>query len=694
MFTSDVRLVLAIVATLLHGAPAMAVMPAGNDPHSTPASSSRHISEAQLLPDATRLLGLFRNRQFAVLETTLNDRQSAYERDTSREEALRLAFATFFLADPDAEPLFEDWMQRFPASYAAHLASGIYYYAIATTWRGDKYANKTHRARTERMRQFMEKAEERFRQSLQQVDKPILSLTYLIYIAKYTGSRQQARFWLDQAVALDPHCEYPRMAYMGALEPRWGGSHSAMRSFAEETAAIGKHPKLSRIVRILNGQVFWDQGYSRFLRGDYVEALRLFEQAIAESDWSYFLATRGRLYQRVGQTELALADLSAALTRNPHSADAYLWRALALLDKRRTDEAITDLQSAALRGNTYAMTRLGHLYADGEHGVPVQIEEALRWWGKAAHFWDENALFALGKTYERGLGVRMDHAKAVKYYRIAADQGHGAAQNDLGLMLWYGRGTEADQKEAVRLWLLAAKRGIWQARHNLNFFLDPVEWTKIAVTHPRALFTKQTLLLAAITAGVLFTAIVVIVLRRKHAVPVTGDMIHLPGLGDLGPKARPDMTSLVPGKTYRAGMARQRVAGFIATVLFLACATLAWRSGETDMAPWFLFFVALGLYAFLTTSEITLDSDKISLRSVIGHYRIRWAEVLYVETGVSGTLVLHGIDKRLVLPAPAKWSGPEKSVMLTVLFAELSRRGLRVTPGIMADFKTNKNTRA
>ena len=46
--------------------------------------------------------------------------------------------------------------------------------------------------------------------------------------------------------------------------------------------------------------------------------------------------------------------------------------------------------------------------------------------------------FNLGLSYARGTGVEQDWAKAVRFYRLAADQGHAAAQFTLGFC--YSRG--------------------------------------------------------------------------------------------------------------------------------------------------------------------------------------------------------------------------------------------------------------
>jgi len=50
-------------------------------------------------------------------------------------------------------------------------------------------------------------------------------------------------------------------------------------------------------------------------------------------------------------------------------------------------------------------------------------------------------------------------ALAIKYYRLAADQGHAWGQNNLGNCYYYGNGVGKNEKEAARLLRLSAAQG-------------------------------------------------------------------------------------------------------------------------------------------------------------------------------------------------------------------------------------------
>ena len=50
--------------------------------------------------------------------------------------------------------------------------------------------------------------------------------------------------------------------------------------------------------------------------------------------------------------------------------------------------------------------------------------------------------------YENGRGVPQDYAEAVKWYRMAAEQGTPNAQGSLGMMYYKGQGVPQNYAEA------------------------------------------------------------------------------------------------------------------------------------------------------------------------------------------------------------------------------------------------------
>ena len=80
--------------------------------------------------------------------------------------------------------------------------------------------------------------------------------------------------------------------------------------------------------------------------------------------------------------------------------------------------------------------------------VPVQAQtpeiDALRVRAEAG---DAVAQYDLGVMYANGLGVPEDDAEAMRWYRLAADQGHADAQVNLASMYFTGQRGEWEQRE-------------------------------------------------------------------------------------------------------------------------------------------------------------------------------------------------------------------------------------------------------
>ena len=72
---------------------------------------------------------------------------------------------------------------------------------------------------------------------------------------------------------------------------------------------------------------------------------------------------------------------------------------------------------------------------------------------------DPHAQCRLGLLYDKGEGVPQDDTEAVRWYRLAADQGHADAQHNLGDMYRTGRGLPENPGEAIRWWRMAAEQG-------------------------------------------------------------------------------------------------------------------------------------------------------------------------------------------------------------------------------------------
>lgn len=125
-----------------------------------------------------------------------------------------------------------------------------------------------------------------------------------------------------------------------------------------------------------------------------------------------------------------------------------------------------ELIALANNGDVEAMDTLGAAYEDGEDdedcgilGIEKNLEEAVKWYRKAAEQGYAPAQDSLGDCHHFGHGVDVDYVEAVKWYRKAAEQGYRFAQFSLGMCYHFGHGVDEDDIEAVKWYRKAAEQG-------------------------------------------------------------------------------------------------------------------------------------------------------------------------------------------------------------------------------------------
>ncbi|MDH3431677.1 MAG: sel1 repeat family protein [Gammaproteobacteria bacterium] len=149
---------------------------------------------------------------------------------------------------------------------------------------------------------------------------------------------------------------------------------------------------------------------------------------------------------------MALAFSSSAL----FAAD--LQKGLAAFDVGDYETALAECLPLADEGNVEAQFCVGRLYANG-FGVPMDDEQALKYYGLAAAGGHAEAQFNLGVMHANGWGVEMNDVPAAGFYRLAAEQGFAPAQAALGFSYKHGAGVEKDVVAAYTWFDIAAQRG-------------------------------------------------------------------------------------------------------------------------------------------------------------------------------------------------------------------------------------------
>ena len=102
-----------------------------------------------------------------------------------------------------------------------------------------------------------------------------------------------------------------------------------------------------------------------------------------------------------------------------------------------------------------AITHLGIAYRAGRLGLVKSDKKAAKIWKRAVELGDVEAMRYLAGLYEDGEGVKLDRKKAERLYRAAADRGDPSAQTSLAFLL----DSQEKFEEAVRYFTLAANQG-------------------------------------------------------------------------------------------------------------------------------------------------------------------------------------------------------------------------------------------
>jgi uncharacterized protein len=126
-------------------------------------------------------------------------------------------------------------------------------------------------------------------------------------------------------------------------------------------------------------------------------------------------------------------------------------------------QAQRQFAALAQQGNAWAMYNLSAMHAQGE-ARPSSAAQSKVWLEKSAALHYAQAQYVLGQSFEGGQYGEKNLVKAVAYFALAAQQGHGAAQIEFATALFLGRGVSQDVDLAGQWYLSAARAGELEAQ--------------------------------------------------------------------------------------------------------------------------------------------------------------------------------------------------------------------------------------
>ncbi|MDA0241518.1 MAG: tetratricopeptide repeat protein [Proteobacteria bacterium] len=118
---------------------------------------------------------------------------------------------------------------------------------------------------------------------------------------------------------------------------------------------------------------------------------------------------------------------------------------------------LNGFEEKANQGDAKAAFSLGHAYFWGQ-GVAKDHAKAAKWWQVAAQRDDAQAMANLGDMYANGLGVTKNIQRSAEWYKRGANGGNSIAQFRLGSGYAKGIGVPRDDVSAY-MWLILALDG-------------------------------------------------------------------------------------------------------------------------------------------------------------------------------------------------------------------------------------------
>jgi len=357
--------------------------------HPTPAQAEvQQVSEQDAFGKKT--YDMLDAREYGALEKSFRPFLDSYADNKISAEELAWRFEVFSMMT-EIEPRLDEWIQAFPKSYPARLASGIYHVTDAWKKRGKLMGNRTSDEQMKEFRESLNKAQSDLVSSIPLYARPVDSYRYLIRVAKGLGNGNEHDM-IDKALKVDPRAYDARTEYMDAIRPRWGGSESQMAKFLEE---CNKSPMSDKDKKRIEGIYY----------SDLAEEARFEKNYKAGSDYyyKYYLTNK--------------------------QPNVLLWSAEVALDGKFQDLAMQRLNELDKVHPTYpfGFELRAQLYEYHYKDIKKAIQDYMAAADLGAG-WSQNHM---GWYYMKGINVPVDYVKARHYFDLAVKQGNETAAANL-----------------------------------------------------------------------------------------------------------------------------------------------------------------------------------------------------------------------------------------------------------------------
>ncbi len=279
----------------------------------------KHLFEAGEA-NASQITTMLSKHDLVELEKIYESYFLKYQSDVRYESLLQSAYNVF---SPDSNISLADldyWVAK-TNSYIAFAARGGYKKALGFVARGSKTIGETSAARIEDMTKLHREAVKDLQTALNRKASLMPAYVYLIAVAKASAMPFTTKEILEKAIANDKRSYLVRIAYMEAIEPRWGGSYKDMADFANQSI---QYADANPLLWTLQGAAFADQAWYYWREDNCTQAIEAYTSALKFGDRTAWLKKRAGCYSSTGQKDKALEDYKKILYYNPTDEEANL----------------------------------------------------------------------------------------------------------------------------------------------------------------------------------------------------------------------------------------------------------------------------------------------------------------------------------------------------------------------------------
>jgi tetratricopeptide (TPR) repeat protein len=266
------------------------------------------------------LIELLRKAEYERLDNELTAYQRRHEAGELPEAAVTNDYYAFWNSDAALEQPLLAWQRALPQSYAAPLATGMYYIRLGWLSRGERSVRETAPERFAAMRQHFNEAQVHLRRALMLNDRLVLAYAQLGATHMAMGNKREMARVFKAGLEKAPQSWTIHRTVLTSLEPRWGGASTSIRRYllANQTR-FESQPNL----RSLLGYPDFERGRRLWDQNDYAGAAAAFTAALSYGENGMYLHYRGRVLYWLDRFEEAMADQKLAARLMGSSFDAY-----------------------------------------------------------------------------------------------------------------------------------------------------------------------------------------------------------------------------------------------------------------------------------------------------------------------------------------------------------------------------------